>query len=462
MKHYTHLIIGTGQALGTLLGKLIPTGETIGVIEADKVGGSCVNYGCTPTKTLVASAKAFHQAQRGDFYGFSVQNPELNFSKVRERMNSIRNGGSNGLTQWMQGTSNVDLIRGLAKFIGNKEIEVDKESYTADNIYINVGTRPSAPPISGLDQVNWLDSARLLDLETVPKHLLIIGGGYIGVEFAQVFRRFGANVSIIQRSTQLMPREDADVAQAVQEFLIDEGIDIYTNTNTISINQNESLVEVTLEQNGESITLEGDQLLVAAGRIPNSDTLNLEQTTIASNDRGYIEVDDYCETAVKGVFALGDVNGHGGFTHTAVNDAEIVLDKLFGGDRRLSSRILIYGLFTDPPLGRVGMTEKEALKSGRRVLKAVRPMSKISRAKEMGETKGFAKLLVDAETDLILGAAILGVGGDEIINMFATIMHSNIPCAYYRKVVLVHPTVSELMPWILDGIKEVKEKEEID
>ncbi len=461
MTHYSHLIIGTGQALGTLLGKLIPTGDTIGVIEADKVGGSCVNYGCTPTKTLVATAKVFYQAQKGDFYGFGTDGLTLDFKRVRERMNEIRNGGSNGLTNWMNGTENVELIRGTGTFTGPKEIEVDGTKYTADNIYINVGTRPSAPSIPGLDRVNWLDSAGLLDLETVPNHLLIIGGGYIGVEFAQVFRRFGAKVTIIQRSDQLMPREDADVAQAVQEFLEEEEIEIHTGTNTLKVEQKGDGVSVTIEKNGQSQSLAGDQLLVAAGRIPNSDTLNLDKTSIVVNERGHIQVDDYCETAEPGVYALGDVNGHGGFTHTAVNDAEIVLDKLFGGDRKLSGRNLIYGLFTDPPLGRVGMTEKEAIKSGKRVLKAVRPMSTISRAKEMGQTKGFAKLLVDADTDLILGASILGVGGDEIINMFATIMHSNIPCAYYRKVVLVHPTVSELMPWILDGIKEVKEKDEI-
>ncbi len=460
MKHYSHLIIGTGQALGTLLGKMIPTKDSICVIEADKVGGSCVNYGCTPTKTLVATAKVYHQAQRGDFYGFGTARLTLDFKKVRDRMNSIRNGGSNGLTKWMNNTENVDLIHGLAQFVGPKEVEVDGNRLTADNIYINVGTRPSAPPINGLDQINWLDSAKLLDLEKVPDHLIIIGGGYIGVEFAQVFSRFGAKVSIIQRSGQLMPKEDIDVAETVQDFLEEEGIEIYTGANTLNVNQKGELVDITIEQAGKSMTLVGDQLLVATGRVPNSDTLNLNNTDIRTTDRGYIEVDDYCETTEKGVYALGDVNGHGGFTHTAVNDAEIVLDKLFGGDRTLSGRNLIYGLFTDPPLGRVGMTEKEAIKSGKRVLKAVRPMSSISRAKEMGETRGFAKLLVDADTDLILGAAILGVGGDEIINMFATIMHSNIPCAYYRKVVLVHPTVSELMPWILDGIKEVREEDE--
>ncbi len=458
MKHFTHLIIGTGQATGVLLGKLIPTKTAIGVIEADKVGGTCLNYGCTPTKTLVASAKAFHQAKRGDFYGFHAENLNLDYERVRARMNSIRNGGSSGLTSWMNNTQNVDLMLGRAKFIGEKQVEVNGQVCTADNIYINVGTRPSAPPIPGLDDINWLDSAGLLDLENVPEHLLVIGGGYIGVEFAQVFKRFGAKVSIIQRGDQLVPREDEDVADAIKKILEEEEIDIYLYANTINITQKGAHKEVEIEVNGETKVLSGDQVLIAAGRMPNSDTLALENTGIKTNARGYIEVDNYCETAIEGVYAVGDVNGHGGFTHTAVNDAEIVLDKLFGGDRTLDGRNLIYGLFTDPPLGRVGMTEKEAIKSGKKVLKATRPMSKISRAKEMGETKGFAKLLVDAETDLILGASILGVGGDEIINMFASIMHSNIPCRHYRKVVLVHPTVSELMPWILDGIQEVRIK----
>jgi len=258
----------------------------------------------------------------------------------------------------------------------------------------------------------------------------------------------------------LMPKEDSDVAQAVQEFLEEEGIEIYTGTNTKQINKTDNSIEIVIKKDGKEVIIKGDQVLMATGRLSNSDTLNLEKTTIKVNSRGYIEVDEYCETTEKGVYALGDVNGHGGFTHTAVNDAEIVLDKLFGGDRKLKDRNQIYGLFTDPPLGRVGMSEKEALASGKRVLKAVRPMKHISRAKEMGETKGFVKLLVDADTDLILGASILGVGGDEIINMFAAIMHSKIPCVSYRKVVLVHPTVSELMPWILDGIKEVREKNE--
>lgn len=459
MKIYDHIILGTGQATGTLLGRLIPTGNTIAVIEAAKVGGSCVNYGCTPTKTLVASARALHLARRGDYFGFTTGPIELDYNRIRERMNSVRNASSDGLTNWMLGTENVDLIRGSGSFTGPKTISVGDQEIEGEHIYINVGTRPSVPPIEGIDQVPWMDSAGLLDKKTLPEHLIIVGGGYIGVEFGQVFRRFGSRVTLIQRSTQLMPREDQDVADAIQDFLEEEGIEIICGASAQAVSEQNGQIQLTIEVDGQTQTITGSDLLIATGRIPNSDTLNLAVTDIRTHPRGYIEVDDYCRTSVAGVFAVGDVNGHGAFTHTAVNDAEIVLDFLFGGERTLSTRNLVYGLFTDPPLGRVGMTEKEALASGKKVLKATRPMAKISRAKEMGETKGFAKLLVDGETDLILGASILGIGGDEIINMFAAIMHSEIPCRNYRRVVLAHPTVSELMPWILDGIKEARMEE---
>ncbi len=453
MKTYDHIIVGTGQATGTLLGKLIPTGDSIAVIEANKVGGSCVNYGCTPTKTMVASAKAIHMARRGEFYGFEAD-PILNFSRVMERMNEIRNGSSDGLKGWMESTETVDLIQGRAEFSGTKSLSVNGEEIKGEKIYLNVGTRPSAPPIPGLDKVDWMDSAKLLELKEVPEHLLIIGGGYIGVEFAQVFKRFGAQVTIIQRDHQLMPFEDKDIADSVLKVLEGEDIRVLLNTNTLSVSQSNGF-EIQIESGSGEETLKGSHLLVAAGRNTNADTLNLEAAGIETYGRNFIKVDDHCQTNVDGVFAVGDVNGHGAFTHTAVNDGEIVLDYLFGGPRTLSQRIPIYGLFTDPPLGRVGLTEKAAIEKGHKIMKAIRPMSRISRAKEMGETQGFAKLIVDAETDLILGGAIHGPGGDEIINMFAAIMHSQIPCRKYREVVLVHPTVSELMPYVLDGLKPV-------
>ena len=455
MQHFQHIIVGTGQATGTLLAKLIPTGDSIAVIEGAKVGGSCVNYGCTPTKTLVASARAMHMARRGDFYGFETGDLKINYARIRERMNEIRNGGSNGLTGWMESTENVTLIRGWAQFADEKVLEVNGIKITAEQIYINVGTRPALPPVAGIEAVNWMDSAGLLDLEDIPKHLMILGGGYIGIEFAQVFRRFGAQVTVLQRGSQIMPQEDADLAEEIRQFLEAEGITIRLNTSVKSAKEEGSKIQLELEHEGVSESLEGSHLLVAAGRTSNSDRLGLEHTGIQVNERGFIQVDDYCQTGVPGVYALGDVNGHGAFTHTSVNDAEIVLDHLFGGKRKISGRIPIYGLFTDPPLGRVGLSEKAAIAKGYKIMKATRPMSRISRAKEMGETNGFAKLIVDQETDLILGASILGPGGDEIVNMFAAIMHSQIPCKSYREVVLVHPTVSELMPWVLDGLEKV-------
>ncbi len=452
MEHFEYVIIGTGQASGTLLGKLIPAQKKIAVIEQHKVGGSCVNYGCTPTKTLVATAKAMHTARRGDFFGFDSGTLSIDFGKVRQRMDEIRNGANQGLEKWMTDTSNVTLYKGRGRFNEDKSIMVGGHTITGSQIIINTGTRPAAPPIKGLEQVPWLDNERLLSLEKLPRHLIIIGGGYIAVEFGQIFRRFGCEITILQREGQIMSHEDDDVAHAIQEILEEEGIRIICNAGVTEVSGSDGDVSVQLDS-GE--TFAGSHVLVAAGRAPNSDTLNPDAIGLDRDERGFIIVDDHCRTSVDGIYAAGDVNGQGAFTHTSVNDAEIVLDDLFDGDRKISHRVPIYALFTDPPLGRTGMSEKEALDSGKRVLKAVRPMSKINRAKEMGETKGFAKLLVDADSDLILGASILGPGADEIINMIAVLIHQKIPCKDYRKVVHVHPTVSELIPFILDGLEPV-------
>lgn len=455
MKEFEHIIIGTGQAAGTLLSKLLTTGDEIAVIEGNKVGGSCVNYGCTPTKTLVASAKAIYQANRGEFYGFETGNIKVNYSRIRARMNEIRNGSSNGLRNWMESIDKVTFINEMASFASNNIIQVGTEKIKGKKIYINTGTTPSVPPIRGINQIPWLDSADLLNLEQLPEHLIIIGGGYIGMEFSQIYKRFGAEVTVIQRNEQVMPREDQDVADEIQSFLEEEGVRIFCNSNAKSISQENELIKLEIEQSGQQKIITGSHLLLATGRKTATEKLKLENAGIKTDARGYIEVNDYCQTNADNIYALGDVNGQGAFTHTSVNDAKIVIDHLFGGSRKISDRIPIYGLFTDPPMGKVGMSENEALKKGYKILKAKLPMKKISRAKEMGETNGFAKLIVDAETDLILGATILGPGGDEIINMFAAIMHSRIPCHQYRKVVLVHPTISELMPWMLDGLKPV-------
>jgi pyruvate/2-oxoglutarate dehydrogenase complex dihydrolipoamide dehydrogenase (E3) component len=456
MKHYDYILLGTGQTTGTLMASLIPTGKSIAVIEAAAVGGSCVNYGCTPTKTMVAAAKALHQARQGDFFGFEKLYPKLNYGRMRERMNEIRHGGRDGISKWLEGSVNVDLIRGKGVFTGPKVILVNGNEISGTVIFINTGTHHWAPPAKGLNDISYLDSEGLLALTELPKELLILGGGYIGLEFAQIYNRLGSKVTVIQRNKQLMPHEDEDVAISVQEKLAAEGVVFHLSTNIISVQKEREDISLELVKNEQNFKLKGSHLLVATGRRPNTRDIGLEAAGISIDERGFIKTGEQGQTSVSGVFALGDVNGKGAFTHTSVNDAEIVLDFLKGGKRKISDRLPVYALFTDPPLGRVGMTEKEAIASGRKVLKATREMKRISRAKEMGETHGFAKLLVDADTDLIIGASIHGLGGDEIINMFAAIMHSGIPCKNYREVVLVHPTVSELMPWVLDGLRPIE------
>ena len=463
MRHFQHVILGTGQATGTLLGDLLPTGDSIAVIEGDRIGGTCVNTGCTPTKALVASAKVAHMARRAAEYGVVTNGVEIDYAAVRARMNQIRD--NSGMVSWISSAESVSLFRAWGRFEGPRQINVGTESITADRIYINAGTRPRAPEISGLDEVPWLDNSRILELTEVPEHLIILGGSYIALEFGQIFRRFGARVTIIERGSQLVFREDADVAAAITEILELEGIEVMLDTSAVGVapggggsgsgDPDGDGVTVTIAQGGEQRRVTGSHLFVAVGRVPNSDGLDVDAAGIDLDGRGFIKVDDYCRTSVDGVFAVGDINGHGAFTHTSVNDAEIVLDQMRGGTRKLSDRFPVYALFIDPALGRVGMTEREAIAKGHNVLKATRPMSLIGRAKEMGETLGFAKLLVDGDTDLILGAAILGPGGDEIVNMLAAFMYSGQPCRRYRRSVLVHPTISELMPWILDALKPI-------
>jgi len=453
MRNFQHVILGTGQATGTLLGDLLPTGDSIAVIEGERIGGTCVNTGCTPTKALVASAKVAHMMRRAPEYGVQPSGVEIDFKTVRTRMNAIRD--NTGMTTWIRSAENVSLFEDWGRFEGPRQIRVGDESVTADRIYINGGARPRIPDIPGLETVSWLDNSRVLELTEVPEHLIILGGSYIALEFGQIFRRFGARVTVIERGPQLLFREDADVAGSIKDILELEGIELCLDSSARSVAPDDAGVAVTIVQGGDERLLTGSHFLVAVGRVPNSDLLNAEAAGIQLDERGFIEVDDFCRTSAEGVFALGDINGHGAFTHTSVNDAEIVLDQMRGGDRKVSDRIPVYALFTDPALGRVGLTEKEAVAKGHNVLKASRPMSRISRAKEMGETLGFAKLLVDGETDQILGAAILGPGGDEIVNMFAAYMYSGLPCREYRKSVLVHPTISELMPWLLDTLKPV-------
>ncbi len=456
MKNYDVIWIGTGQATGTVIPRLTAAGKRVALIDGGKVGGSCVNYGCTPTKTLVASARAAHMARRGPDFGIEIPEFSVNFEAVMARMNAMRD--NSGMEQWLRTMDGVDFYGEYAHFVSDHEVQVGDEVISGDTIVVHTGTRPLEVPIAGIDDVDWLDNARLLELDAVPEHLVIVGGSYIGMEFGQIFRRFGSEVTIIEGADQLMPREDADIAAAASEILTDEGISVLTGALVKSVAQDDSgEVTVTFENADGAQTVKGSHLLLAVGRVPNSDKLQLDTAGVETNERGYITVGDSLQTNVEHIYAVGDVNGAGAFTHTSVNDGEIFWDNYSGeGDRKLSDRLSIYAMFIDPPLGRIGMSEKEARESGRNVLMATKPMAHISRAKEKDETAGLIKILVDADTEEFIGVTILGVGGDEIINIFAPYMYAKQSYKTFRKAVFTHPTVGELIPWILDELQPLK------
>lgn len=455
MKSYDVIWIGTGQATGTVIPRLNSAGKTVAVVEGGRFGGTCVNVGCTPTKTLVASARAAHMARRGPDFGVDVGDFSINFERVMARQNEIRNNGSQGMKSWISDMENVDVYESYGSFEDEHTVRVGDELIRGETIVIHVGARAREPQIPGIAGVDWLNNARLLDLKQLPQHLIIVGGSYIGLEFGQIFRRLGSEVTVLERGSQLMFREDEDIAIAAREILEGEGIKIICNSSVQELAQAAPQdITVTYEQNGEQKTAEGTHLLLAVGRVPNTDTLNLEAAGVHMNERGFIPVNDYMQTNVSHIYAVGDVNGNGAFTHTSVNDGEIFWDYYAeAGDRKLSDRIVTYAMYIDPPLGKVGMGEKEARQSGRNVLMATRPMSRISRAKEKDETAGFIKIIVDADTEEFLGVTILGVGGDEIINMFTPFMWAKQSYKLFRKAVLTHPTVAELMPWILDDLQ---------
>ncbi len=463
MKHYDVIWIGTGQASGTVLPRLARAGKTVAVVEAGRFGGSCVNYGCTPTKTMVASARAAHMARRGSDFGVEIEDFSINFDRVMQRQNDIRDGGSNGLEQGIARLPGVDVYRGYGKFRDAHTVTVGDTALSAETIVIHTGARPRTPPIPGLETVEWLDNVRLLELKELPRHLVIIGGSYISLEFAQVFRRLGSEVTILARGGQLMPREDQDIAVIARDVLVNEGIEIKFDIDVESVTALDEAdgsdnFEVNVTQAGNALGVRGSHLLVATGRVPNTEQLELEAAGVEVNKRGFIPVNETMQTNVPHIYAVGDVNGEAAFTHTSVNDGEIFwdhYDQTVSDDeaRKLSDRITTYAMFIDPPLGRVGMGEKEARESGRNVLMATRAMSRISRAREKDETAGLAKILVDADTEQFLGATILGVGGDEVINMFTPFMYTGQSYKLFRRAVLTHPTVAELMPWILDDLK---------
>ena len=448
---YDAIVIGTGQAGPSLAGRLAGAGMKVAIVERKLFGGTCVNTGCIPTKTLVASARAAYVAKRAADFGVIVNGSiAVDMKKVKERKDAVVRNSNVGVEKWLKGMENAAVYEGHARFTASHTVEVRDAVLEADKIFINVGARATIPPIEGINTVPYLTNAGMMDMDSLPEHLVIVGGGYIALEFGQMYRRFGSKVTIVQRSSRLLSKEDEDVATAVREILENEGVQVCTNTSDLRVRHQDGRIVVQMKCNDEAVELAGSHLLVAVGRTPNTHELGLDKAGVETDARGFIQVDDQLRTNVDGVWALGECNGQGAFTHTAYNDFEIVAANLLDGDpRRVSDRIFAFGLFIDPPLGRVGLTEKQVLASGRKALKATRPMTRVGRAVEKGETQGFMKVLVDAETRQILGASVLGVGGDEVIHSILDVMYAKAPYTVIQRAVHIHPTVTELIPTML-------------
>jgi len=454
---YDAIIIGTGQSGPALAARLHKEGKRTAIIERKLVGGTCVNVGCIPTKTLVGSARVAYLARQASEFGISINGDiAVDMGRVKARKDAIAGASNQGVTNWLEGMDNVDLIRGHARFVASHAVEVNGEVLEADMIFINAGARARVPEWPGIDDVPYFTNSSIMDVDYLPAHLIIVGGSYIGLEFAQMYRRFGSEVTVIEMQERIIGRDDEDVSQAVQEILEGEGVRFRLNANCIEVRAtgDDISVQVTCEDGQEAT---GSQLLVAVGRIPNTDDLGLEAAGVEANQFGYIDVDDALRTNVPGIWAIGDVNGRGAFTHTSYNDYEIVAANLFDDDaRKLSDRILCYGLFIDPPLGRIGMTEREIRDSGRRALVGKRMMTQVGRAKEFGETRGFIKIFVDADTEEILGAAILGLNGDEAIHCLLDTMYARQPYTVISRAVHIHPTVAELIPTVLQEMQPLQ------
>jgi pyruvate/2-oxoglutarate dehydrogenase complex dihydrolipoamide dehydrogenase (E3) component len=451
-RRFDAVIVGAGQAGPPLAGRLTAAGQTVAVVERKLVGGTCVNYGCIPTKTLVASAHAAHLARRGADYGIGTGEVAVDMVKVKARKDKVMLDDRHGVESWLEGMDGCTLIRGHARFEDPHTLRVGDDVLEADKIFLNVGGRAVIPDMPGLSDIDYLTNASILDLDTVPEHLVVIGGSYIALEFAQMYRRFGARVTVIEKGPRLTSREDGDVSATVKEILEAEGIDIHLGATGIRFAKRDKGFDVTPRDGAAPIT--GTHLLLAVGRVPNTDELGLEHAGVETDDRGYVVVDDQLRTNVEHIWAMGDCNGKGAFTHTSYNDFEIVAANLLDDDpRRVSDRITTYALYIDPPLGRAGMTVEQVRASGRQALVGKRPMTKVGRAVEKGETQGFMKVVVDAETDEILGAAILGVGGDEVIHAILDVMSAKAPYTTLSRTMHIHPTVSELVPTMLQEME---------
>jgi pyruvate/2-oxoglutarate dehydrogenase complex dihydrolipoamide dehydrogenase (E3) component len=448
------IVIGTGQAGPSLARRLAGAGMRVAVIERKFFGGTCVNTGCVPTKTMVASAYAAHLARRSAEYGVTANGVSVDMKKVKARRDQISAGQRSGVEAGLEKTPGCTVYRGHARFESPTEVAVGGERLTATRIFLNVGGRAALPAMSGLDRVVHLNNSSIMELDEVPRHLLVVGGSYVGLEFAQVFRRFGSTVTVIEMMPRVTSREDPDVSDAIRAILEREGVMVRVSATCLAAEKRGGDIAVRVDCEGSSEEAVGSHLLIATGRRPNTDDLGLEKAGVATDARGYITVDDELKTNVPGIWALGDCNGRGAFTHTSYNDFEIVAANLFDGDpRRVSDRITAYNLYIDPPLGRAGLTEAEVRASGRPALRALRPMTRVGRAVEKGETQGFMKIAVDRETHLILGAAILGTGGDEVIHSILDVMYAKAPYTVIQRAMHIHPTVSELVPTLLGDLK---------
>jgi len=460
-ERYDAIIIGTGQAGKPLSVALAEAGWKTVIIERKHVGGTCINVGCTPTKTMVASARVAYLAQRAADYGVHPNGVRVNMAEVRRRKQGIVDSFRNGSQRHLQNTKNLELIFGEASFSGAKSVAVRLQSgetrhLTADTIFINTGGRPEGPPLPGLDSVPALDSTSIMELDVLPEHLLVLGGGYIGLEFGQMFRRFGSAVTVVQRGKQLLAREDADVAEEVAKILREDGIEVLLETQAVRVAKDGGgTVRLTVSGPAGERTLSGSHLLVAAGRAPNTEALNLTAAGITTDKRGNIPVNERLETNVPGIYALGDVKGGPAFTHISYDDFRIIKTNLLdGGNATTNGRLVPYTVYIDPQLGRVGMTEAEARAQGRRIRIAKMPMSYVARALEMDETRGFMKAVVDAETGEILGCAVLGVEGGELMSMLSIAMMGKVPYATLRDAIFAHPTLAESFNNLFDELRD--------
>ena len=456
IKHFDAIIIGSGQAGNPLAASLAEAGKKVALIEKDKLGGTCVNDGCTPTKAYVASARAAWSARNAHHLGVEkIKDVKVDLAAVKARKDKIVNSSRSGLLKMIESNPRITLIRGEATFAEAKTIEVNGAKITADQIFINVGARPLIP--EGFEKVKFYTNTSILELEEIPEKLIVIGGSYIGLEFAQIFRRFGSKVTVVEMSDRLINREDDETSKAIAEILQNEGIELELNAKCISGKPfGKNGVEVQVQCGGSQRAIRGSAILLATGRQSNADMLALHNAGIKHDKRYYISVNDHLETNVETIFALGDCNGQGAFTHTAYNDFEIVNSFLNSGNRKLSDRFLNYALYIDPPLGRAGLSKDEALKKGIEILYGRMEMSAVARAREKGETQGFMEVVIDKNTERIIGATVLGTGGDEIIAVFLAVMYADASYKTLRDSVQAHPTVSELIPTMLQNLKESK------